>query len=47
LPKPKKINLTDVGKFSKNISFEAPGGSKKTDLKQHYNVMEIATSKSH
>jgi hypothetical protein len=31
---------------SQKTFFLAPGGSKKTDLKQHYNVMEIATSKS-
>jgi hypothetical protein len=36
-------NLTDAGAPK---HFLAPGGSKKTDLKQHYNVMEIATSKS-
>ncbi len=35
-------NLTDAGAPK---HFLAPGGSKKTDLKQHYNVMEIATSK--
>jgi hypothetical protein len=36
-------NLTEAGAPK---HFLAPGGSKKTDLKQHYNVMEIATSKS-
>ena len=36
-------NLTDAGAPR---HFLEEGGPKKTDLKQHYNVMEIATSKS-
>ena len=36
-------NLTEAGAPR---HFLTPGGPKKTDLKQHYNVMEIATSKS-